>query len=387
MPRDGFVEEELLANVKSWRTYFAAKLGFRNHWYVAGLATEFAEGEPLARKILGEDILFRRIDGRVYAMHDRCIHRGVKLSDKVECHTKGTISCWYHGFTYRWEDGGLCDIIGAPESRAIGRKKIKVYPTEEAKGLVFVFIGDADFVAPPLSHDAPPEFLDENTTVETGVYNIASNWRLGPEGGIDEIHRYLHRESPLLLNTRSAMPLGHAAVKEQFELVEDKDGPCGVIDHFAPDKMYFDGSIEGETVVRGVTFGSAGAPKRAVSASIWMPACLRVKGFPDAGLTLFEWYVPIDETTHRCFMTLSKTVANDEEARAFSREFHTRWKPLALEGFLTQDIMARESAQAFYAKDRSWLEEVLIEEDFMLIEWRKLCSRNARGVQTPEHMD
>jgi len=115
-----------------------------------------------------------------------------------------------------------------------------------------------------------------------------------------------------------------------------------------------------------------------------MPSCLKISGFPADGITFFEWYVPIHETTHRCFMTFGKSCATAAEAEAFTHDFQLRWKPLAIEGFLMQDVMARESAQGFYQNDRAWLEEGLVEDDFMLIEWRKLCSRNNRGIQSPE---
>lgn len=378
------VDPDLLAAKRSWRDYFAAKLGFRNHWYVACFSREIPEGAVVARTIMGEGILLRRIDGRVYAIRDRCIHRGVKLSDKVECHTKDTISCWYHGFTFRWTDGMVAAIFGSPESQAIGRKKIKTYPAEEAKGLVFLFVGDEGAAVPPLAHDVPPAFLDDDLWLEGEERMVAANWRLGPEGGIDEIHRYLHRESPLLLNTRSSMPLGHTAVRGQFELIEQEDGPKGVIDHFKAEKMFFDAEIDGETVVHGVNWGPEG--RRAVFASAWMPACLKVQGFPDNGLTLYEWYVPVDETTHRCFMTIGRICADEAERRAFTHAFKLRWKPLALDGFLCQDVAARESAQQFYQHDRAWLEENLVEDDFMLIEWRKLCSKHHRGLQAYEHL-
>ena len=57
---------------------------------------------------------------KVYAMRNKCIHRGVKLSRKIECYTKGTITCWYHGFTYKWDTGVVCDIIAVPNSPVIG---------------------------------------------------------------------------------------------------------------------------------------------------------------------------------------------------------------------------------------------------------------------------
>lgn len=384
MAERNLVDPELLANKRSWKDYFAAKLGFRNYWYVACFSSEIAEGEVVTRTILGEGMLLRRIGGKVYAMRDRCIHRGVKLSEKVECHTADTISCWYHGFTFRWATGDVVAVFGAPESAAIGTKKIKVYPVEEAKGLVFVFVGDDDQAPPPLSHHVPPAFLDPDLAVEGECRTVQANWRLGPEGGLDEIHRYLHRESILLLNTRSSMPLGHKAVRGQFELIENDDGPKGIIDRFKAEKMFYDAMIDGKVVVEGPNFGQSN--RRAVYSSAWLPACLKVEGFPDQDLTLFEWYVPVDENTHRCYMTVGKTCENEEEAQAFRHAFKLRWKPIALDGFLAQDVRARESAQQFYQHDRAWLEEGLVEDDFMLIEWRKLSSKHSRGVQSLDHL-
>ena len=390
MNQDNFVDEALLNRVKTWRNYFAAKVGFRNHWYAAYYSRELREGEVQARKILGEDILFRRIRGRVFAMKDRCIHRGVRFSEKPECHTEGTISCWYHGFTYRWEDGILCNIIGAPGSQLIGKRRIKIYPVEEALGIVFVFVGDADAAVPPLRTDVPPTFFDEGRVLEGESRIVEANWRSGPEGGLDEIHRYLHRDSRLLLNTKATMPLGHVGVRPQCEVIEEENGPKGVIDHFNPGTMYFETDIEDHKgIVTGIRFADTGAPrpKRAISASVWLPGVLRVQGFPDLDLTFFEFYTPINETQHRCFLAITRICENEDERMKFRSDFVTRWRRYAIEDFLTQDITARESTQWFYRHDRSWLEEVLVEEDFMLMEWRKLASRHARGIQRPSNMD
>lgn len=392
MSTDSFVEEALLGRIKTWRNYFAAKVGFRNHWYAAAFSAEITEGGSLARTILGEDILFRRVGDKVYAMKNRCLHRGVRFSDKVECHTPGTISCWYHGFTFRWEDGVLCNIVGAPHSQLIGKRKIKIYPVEEALGLVFVFVGDADAETPPLRHDVPPTFLDPDRRLVGESRIVEANWRSGPEGGLDEIHRYLHRDAALLLNTGATMPLGHVGVKHHCQIVEENDGPKGVIDQFNPGAMYFEADIEDQPgVVKGIRFAvDPNAPprqRRALSASVWMPGTLRVQGFPSEGLTFFEFYTPINETQHRCFLTFTRNCANDAEFQAFQSEYALRWKRYAIDTFLVQDIAARESSQYFYRNDRAWLEEMLVEEDFMLMEWRKLASRHARGIQRPSHMD
>ena len=389
MVEDSFVEEELLSHVKVWRDYFAAKVGFKNHWYVACFSRELAEGDTITRTVLGENLLLRRIRGKVYAMKDRCIHRGVKLSEKVDCYTDGTITCWYHGFTFRWTDGMLTNIVGAPASKLIGNHRIKVYPTEEAQGLIFVFVGDENYEAPPLSHDVPPTFLDADRVFEGESFIVEANWRSGPEGGIDEIHRYLHRDSTLLLNVKAALPLGHLGVTAQCEKVEAPDGPKGIVDHFNAEKMYFDVDIDGVPgAVSGIRFADTGHKrKRTVSASCWLPGALRVEGFPEDDTTLYEFYIPINETQHRCFMTMGRRCETEDDALQFRSRFMTRWRPYAIRNFLMQDVAARESTQNFYKHDRAWLEEVLTEEDFMIMEWRKLCARHNRGVQPPSRID
>src|SRR5688500_6015564 len=81
-----------LVRKKPWQPYIEAGLGFRNHWYPALFSHEIAEGEVKGQVILGERIAFKRVDGRVYAIEDRCAHRGVRFSVRPECYTKNTIS-------------------------------------------------------------------------------------------------------------------------------------------------------------------------------------------------------------------------------------------------------------------------------------------------------
>src|SRR5580692_7638376 len=152
MAANSFVDEEILKKVPRWRNYLAAKLGFRNHWYPIRFSRDVPENQVVKAKLLGESILLKRINGKVFAIRDRCIHRGVRFSEKIECYTEGTITCWYHGFTYKWDSGVLCDVIASPGNPIIGKKKVTTYPVEEAKGLVFVFVGDEGFDVPPLRH-------------------------------------------------------------------------------------------------------------------------------------------------------------------------------------------------------------------------------------------
>ena len=102
------VDPDVVAQIKSWKGYVQAKLGFRNCWYPTLNSEELEEGKPVPFQLAGEKLLLNRIDGKVYCMADTCLHRGVPLSEKVECYSKETITCWYHGWTYSFTDGNLC---------------------------------------------------------------------------------------------------------------------------------------------------------------------------------------------------------------------------------------------------------------------------------------
>lgn len=389
MEEAGFVAEEILRRVPQWRNYLAAKLGFRNHWYPVRFSRDIAEGQVIEVKLCGEDLLLKRIDGKVYAMKNRCIHRGVKLSAKIECYTKNTITCWYHGFTYKWDTGAVCDIIAVRNSPVIGKRSIKIYPVIEAKGLVFVFLGDTGTELPSLSRDVPPWFLDDDMHIQGNSYLVRSNWRLGCENGFDGLHVYIHRESPLVPNTQRSLPLGHTSGDTVGELVVSDDGPKGVFDAFAKHKAFYEGVVEGKVVVSGTkmhTSSEGEKLKRTTGASIWLPGVMRVDGFPFSDLTQFEWYVPLTEDTHLYIITIGKRCATADERTEFEHDFRHRWKVVSLEGFNNQDVMAREAMQPFYARDAAWLEEGLIEEDLIIVKWRKLCHEYNRGLQQPKHI-
>nr|BAJ61377.1 terminal oxygenase component of carbazole 1,9a-dioxygenase [carbazole-degrading bacterium OC6S] len=384
MEETGFVSEEILKKVRVGKDYVAAKYGFRNHWYPALFSKDIGEEEIKTVELLGEKILLKRIDGKVFGIKDQCIHKGVPLSRKPECYTKDTISCWYHGFTFRFDDGLLCDIVGVDQSNIIGKRHVKTYPVQEAKGLVFVFVGDEDFDVPDLSEDVPPKFLDEDMAIRGMAREINSNWRVGAENGFDSTHIFIHKDSILIENNDLALPLGLVPTgRGAFKSQTEEGGPKGVFDLFGPETIrpVFQGTVEGQEVRTGTPDGKNLLPH---NISIWVPGVLRVDPWPDPKLTQFEWYVPIDGKRHMYIQTIGCRVKNEEEEAAFEKEFEERWKPVALEGFNNDDIWAREAAEDFYADDTGWLREQLFEPDGNIIEWRKMASKYNRGIQTPE---
>ncbi len=381
MTKKQLVEQAVLDKCSLYPDYVEAKLGFRNHWYPTLFSDELAEGEFKSHRILGDRLLLTRVDGKVFAVRDRCSHRGVAFSRRPECFKKGTITCWYHAFTYKLETGELCDIITNPRSNLIGRVHIPVYQVQEAKGIIFVFMGDID--PPELDDDLPPDFLDENVAIRGVRQEVASNWRIGCENGFDSTHVFIHKESILVKGNDISLPLGFVPTsKETFKIVDEETGPKGVYDLLADHcEPVFEGKVEGETVMRG----HMGANRVAYDISIWLPGVLRVDPWPDPSLTQFEWYVPIDEDNHFYIQTLGRTISSPEDEDIFAKEFDEKWQPMALAGFNDDDIWAREAQQEFYKNDEAWYKEQLFEPDRNISKWRQLASRRNRGIQRYEH--
>lgn len=177
----------------SWPRYEAAELGFRNYWFPVMWAKQVGR-KPVPIELLGERIVLVRDHDKIFALHDRCPHRGVPLS-LGRRQFEGTISCPYHGWTYRLDSGQMCAALtDGPESPINDRVKVSTYPVEQRLGLIWVYVGDRDDDAvPPVERDIPSELLD-NDFVMGGRWDIREgNWRFAAENGFDEGHaKYLH---------------------------------------------------------------------------------------------------------------------------------------------------------------------------------------------------
>ncbi len=372
---------------RPWRRYFEASLGFRNHWYPAFFSRELKEGECRGQEMLGERLLFKRIDGRVYAIADRCAHRGVRFSVRPECYTKNTISCWYHGFTYDLRNGALVAIITDPQSPLIGKVALKAYPVEEHKNLVFAFIGDE---APhPIALDLQPGFLDEDLAIyPNGEHEVVkSNWRLAAENGVDASHIYIHRNSGLINAVRQPLPLSSYFTTREG-MVIDKDGaPKGVLKGAGNKISVWETEIEGVKVESQYRPGTDAASATGTNTSLWLPCGLKVDPFPTADTMQFEWYVPQDEHSHHYIVTWGKRVTGEAQVRQFVREMDAVWKDLVVHHFNNEDVIAREAMERFYADEDGWNREHLYRPDLIIMEWRRLAGNHNRGIQRKSHTD
>ena len=384
---------------RPWDRYLEAEVGFRNYWYPAFFASELAEadvsdaqGSPVKNVrteiLLGERILFRRVNGRIFAISDRCRHRGVSLAARPECYTKDTITCWYHGFTYDMDSGKLAAVLTDPQSSLIGRTGIHSYPVEERAGIVWVFIGD---IKPaPLEFDVQPGVLDDDMAVYPHGWSkvLQCNWRTAAENGFDPAHAYIHRNSEFITDYKVPMVLGDAGISRDkgMQIVESPDAPMGVVLKRGEGTAIWEASVA-QNVSIAARF-RPGEPNvlegMNPEVSIWMPCGLWVDPMPAPGIVHLEWYVPIDKTHHRYMMTWAKRVKNEKERKAFFDETAEKWADYVPAVFNTDDIFARNAMREFYDEGNGWREEKLFGPDVVIANWRRLVSRRARGIQTAD---
>jgi phthalate 4,5-dioxygenase len=159
---------------------------FRRHWLPACLIEEVSEpdGPPVRIRLLGEKLVaFRDSDGRAGILGEFCPHRGASLAlgRNEEC----GLRCLYHG----WKmdvDGNVLEMASEPpESGLADKVRHKAYPTREAGGFVWTYMGPAA----EMPEFQPPAFLPTpETKVSIVKIHIPCNWAQILEGAIDSAH-------------------------------------------------------------------------------------------------------------------------------------------------------------------------------------------------------
>jgi phenylpropionate dioxygenase-like ring-hydroxylating dioxygenase large terminal subunit len=198
-------------------------LGLRNYWYPA-IARWRLGKKPKAVTLLGEKIvLFRDANNKkVYALADRCSHRGAPLSmGKCLYPGSGTVSCPYHGWTFDGASGKLvAKLMEGGEVPLPARATIKSYAVREHAGYIWLFVGDMEAV--PFETDLPDCILNRSewwSISNWRTYNC--NWRLVMDNLSHDQHApFLHRDSPELL----FQPIFKHATRNSTELLENGTG-------------------------------------------------------------------------------------------------------------------------------------------------------------------
>jgi vanillate O-demethylase monooxygenase subunit len=110
----------------------------KNLWYVAAWSHELNHEKPIGRTIIREPIaLYRRTDGSVVAVEDRCAHRHAPLSmGRIE---GDDLRCMYHGMLYG--SNGVCKAIPGTTIKP-PNTSIRTFPAAEQSSWIWVWMGD-----------------------------------------------------------------------------------------------------------------------------------------------------------------------------------------------------------------------------------------------------
>jgi phthalate 4,5-dioxygenase len=158
----------------------------RSYWLPAALSSEMPEpdGAPVRVRLLGEDLIaFRDSKGEVGLVDAYCPHRRAPMffGRNEEC----GLRCVYHGWKFD-RDGNCVDMPSEPSDSLFKTKvKIGAYPTWEAAGIIWAYLGPVDSTPELPDYElvrAPATHRHVTKTFE------AVNWLQALEGGLDTAH-------------------------------------------------------------------------------------------------------------------------------------------------------------------------------------------------------
>ena len=327
--------------------YDSAVLGIANYWHPVMESRALRAGKPKSLFLFGEKIMFLRQSDGIYALKDRCPHRGVPLSlgRQEFC---GTITCGYHGWTFDLKSGELvAALTDGPESAIVGKARVQTYALAERVGMIWLYYGTG--TPPPVEAHIPEEMLAADSVIEARITERPGDWRYAAENGFDESHgKYLHRNSLMMFFSHP---------------------PAYVRTTIGPDDWHWLSRKTTQATLFADYPGLGSWPKKrfwkifpsVVTVSIALPGVLRV----NYGKWIhFEWYVPTVAGQHRYLQFVVEN-ATGIGALLFRLRYWLFLRWLFHVQFNDQDAAMVELMQT--------PPEQLFGPDHALIAWRALC--------------
>jgi nitrite reductase/ring-hydroxylating ferredoxin subunit len=391
-------DKRIIPNTRTKGAYQEATLGFRNYWYPIFSSREITE-RPRRLTLCGDRIVLMRRKGNVYAIAESCPHRGTSLALYPEktYPFKGstTITCPYHGWTFDVTDGKCVAVVcEGPESRIPGTVKIRTYPVEERKGMVWIWMGDMKPVA--LEEDWPKFIFDEDSIVKMINRVKKGNWRWHAENGPDGHAPLVHMNSPRMW-FRPSGPQNRRGTPVSFE----EDGMKGVRtevgDHAWDPYPYFPGLGRWPAfpLWRKLLFFPWGKPKEqrpnrrkpirgALKGGMCLPGyfSLSTGSWPVPGFLSFETYLPLDANHYGYVQIASFRKKNPIHDLLRNIQYYFWAKPISQIMFNNGDAELVPQTTRFQAgQPNNWVDIARNSwNDELLAAWRKYCDENARGV-------
>jgi 5,5'-dehydrodivanillate O-demethylase oxygenase subunit len=190
----------------------------RRYWQPVYVSEKLAKGTVVPIRILGEDLaLYRGESGKARVIANECAHRLTRLSTGwVE---GDTIRCRYHG--WRYDESGQCvEQPAEPKPFCASVRRLASYPTHEAHGLIFAFLGEGEAPAfrplPGLEDGAR-----ERWTVSPSIEMIPCNYFQSAENIMDDVHvNFSHQGHLVNTAARQYVPTKTTAQETPFGITQ-----------------------------------------------------------------------------------------------------------------------------------------------------------------------
>jgi phenylpropionate dioxygenase-like ring-hydroxylating dioxygenase large terminal subunit len=327
--------------------YDGAVRGIAGYWHPVMRSRSLREGKPKSLKLFGDQVMFLRERGTVYALEDRCPHRGIPLSlgRQEFC---GTYTCRYHGWTFDLKSGALvAALTDGPDSAVVGKARVPAFPVAERVGIIWMFHGDG--TPPPVEDHIPREMLASDAVIESRITERHGDWRYAAENGFDESHgKYLHRDSLMMFFSHPPAFVRTTIGPDDWHWITRKTTQAEAFAQYPglgswPKKRFW-------KIARSI-----------VTVSIALPGVLRVH----YGTWIhFEWYVPTEDGAHRYLQFVVKHTTG-LGVLLFRLRYWLLLRWVFHVQFNDQDMSMVESMQT--------PPEQLFGPDHSLIAWRSLC--------------
>ncbi|MDE2765980.1 MAG: Rieske 2Fe-2S domain-containing protein, partial [Chloroflexota bacterium] len=366
--------------------YDRAVTGFKNYWYPA-LGEREVGRHPTRMILLGEPIAFVRRGRKIYAVQDECPHRGARMSlGKDEFPGTDTLACRFHGWTFDLRNGAcVAALTDGPDSPVVGKVRIRTFPTEQRKGIVWVWMGRGAPV--PLEEDVPYLLLRDDAMVKYRRRTVYGNWRYHAEGSGGGHFQMLHKDSLALLMVELF------AANKGADPFWGQEGPDGdyLIERVGPPVLRADFPGLGAwppkrpwRLFRPNMEQALPDPKRfqhgvETITAMRLPGYLRVRNFPLPDAIYFEWYTAIDADHYQYFQVSCHWPRNPLQWAWVNALYHLWARPVRKGRFNDQDkAMVRDGTDRA-KRSGSHTPTPLYRPDAFPLAFREMCNLYARG--------
>ena len=335
----------------------------RNAWYMAMPASELPAGKLVSRIFMNEPIVFyRKEDGGVAAITDRCPHRFVPLS-MGNIVAGDRVQCIYHGLEFGAD--GKCMLNPHGSKKVSSALHLKSYPVVEKHTLIWIWMGNK-----PADLAKIPDYscLDDRPELHitrVGYLNVKAHYQLLVDNLLDLSHiSYTHAGILGNADTAEAEPVVEQAgdVVTVTRNSRDAETP-GILKMMAP-PGHFDRGDQWQSIS-------------------WFPASnLRLEfgasrvGEPKetgTGYMALHFLTPETErTTHYYYAAARWNVLTDDKRNQELRDLIYKMRTFA---FAEQDVPVIEAQQAAMDQAGEELTPALLSVDVGPTRYEKILDR------------